>query len=405
MKKVIAMIFAALFCVNVFAMASFADTEIEPNDYWTRFSGKEVTINVYNWGQYIADGSDGSIDVNAEFEALTGIKVNYTTFDSNETMYTKLKTGGSTYDVIIPSDYMIARLIDEDMLEKLDMSNIPNYAGIDAAYKDQSYDPANEYSVPYTWGTVGLIYNTKYITEAPTSWDALWNPDYSGKILMFDNPRDAFAIAELRLGYSLNTSETEKLEKCAELLKEQKPYVQNYVMDQIYDKMIDEEAYIAPYYAGDFLQMQVDNEDLAFVFPKEGFNIFIDACCVPKGAENKEAAEMYINFLCDPEVSGRNLDYLGYSTPIPAAKEFMDEETVASEIAYPDKSVTDRAEAFTFLDTETTQTMDKLWNGVRSGGSSMTGVIIGIVVAVIAVAAFFVIRSIRKKQRIAARGE
>ncbi|MBQ7160290.1 MAG: spermidine/putrescine ABC transporter substrate-binding protein, partial [Clostridia bacterium] len=315
------------------------------------------------------------------------------------------------YDVIIPSDYMIARLIDEDMLEKLDLDNIPNYANVDEAYKNTDYDPQNEYSVPYTWGTVGVIYNTKYVTETPDSWDILWDSKYSGKILMFDNPRDAFAIAEYKLGYSINSSDEKEFEACAEILKKQKPLVQNYVMDQIYEAMINEEAYVAPYYAGDFLQMQVDNENLAFAFPKEGFNIFIDAACVPKGAQNKEAAEMYINFLCEPEISGQNLDYLGYSTPISAAKEYMDEETVASDIAYPDEETLSRATSFTFLDTATTQNMDKLWNGVRTGdtagdtGSSMTGVIIGIIVVAVAAVVFLVLRSVQRKKRIAARGE
>lgn len=426
MKKIFSVLFAVLFCVSVLATFSFAEGEdgevmsvtatansAEGTDmeYWSRFAGQNLSINVYNWGQYISDGSDGSIDVNREFEELTGIHVNYTTYDSNEVMYTKLKTGGSTYDVIIPSDYMIARLIDEDMLEKLDLDNIPNYANVDEAYKNTDYDPQNEYSVPYTWGTVGVIYNTKYVTETPDSWDILWDSKYSGKILMFDNPRDAFAIAEYKLGYSINSSDEKEFEACAEILSKQKPLVQNYVMDQIYEAMINEEAYVAPYYAGDFLQMQVDNEDLAFAFPKEGFNIFIDAACVPKGAQNKEAAEMYINFLCEPEISGQNLDYLGYSTPISAAKEYMDEETVASEIAYPSDETLSRATSFTFLDTATTQNMDKLWNGVRTGdtagdtGSSMTGVIIGIIVVAVAAVVFLVLRAVQKKKRIAARGE
>ena len=228
------------------------------------------TINVYNWGQYISDGTDGYIDINAAFEEATGIHVNYMTFDSNETMYTKLKTGGSSYDVIIPSDYMVGRLIDEGLLLPLNFDNIPNYQYMDEAYKNTAYDPDNLYSVPYTWGTVGIIYNSAYVDEEDVgSWDLLWNSKYAGKILMFDNPRDAFAIAESMLGYSLNTRDEDELRAAAYKLIEQKPLVQAYVMDQIYDKMERGEAWIAPYYAGDYLMMVGENEDLRFCFPEE----------------------------------------------------------------------------------------------------------------------------------------
>ncbi len=213
-------------------------------------------INVYNWGQYISDGTDDYIDVNAAFEEATGIHVNYMTFDSNESMYTKLKTGGSAYDVVIPSDYMVARLIDEGFLLPLNFDNIPNYEYIDEAYRNTDYDPENLYSVPYTWGTVGIIYNSAYVDEEDTgSWDLLWNSKYAGKILMFDNPRDSFAIAEKMLDYSVNTSDPDELRAAAYKLTEQKPLVQAYVMDQIFDKMERGEAWIAPYYAGDYLLM------------------------------------------------------------------------------------------------------------------------------------------------------
>ena len=245
-------------------------------------AGSDVTINVYNWGQYISDGTDGYIDVNAAFTEATGIKVNYMTFDTNESLYTKLKTGGSTYDIIIPSDYMAGRLIAEGLVQEIDFGNIPNYAYIDEAYKNTAYDPDNRYSVPYTWGTTGVIYNTKYVDPADIGgWDLLWNSKYAGKILMFDNNRDAFAIAESSLGYSLNTTSESELRACSELLAHQKPVIQQYVMDQIYDKMIGEEAWIAPYYAGDFLVMQEENEDLEFYFPEEGFNLFIDCMMIP----------------------------------------------------------------------------------------------------------------------------
>jgi len=362
------------------------------------------TITVYNWGQYISDGTDGSLDVINAFEEETGIQVNYVMYDSNETLYTMLKTGGSSYDVIIPSDYMIGRLIAEDMLEELDFDNLPNYQYIDDSFRNTDYDPDNLYSVPYTWGTVGLIYNTKYITEEPTSWAALWDPAYSGKILMFDNCRDAFALAELRLGYSLNITDEAAMSECAELLKEQKPVVQQYVMDQIYQKMIREEAWIAPYYAGDYLQMADDNENLAFTFPTEGFNVFIDAMCIPKGCQNKEGAEAFINFMCRPEISAQNLEYIGYSTPISEAKQYMDEETTSSSIAYPDAATLERSQSFSYLPKQSSQLMDSLWLEVKTDGSNTAiyFVIAGVLVAAVIVLAL-VLRS-RKKKKKARRG-
>ena len=367
-------------------------------------ANETVTINVYNWGQYISDGTDGYIDVNKAFTEATGIEVNYMTFDSNETMYTKLKTGGSTYDVIIPSDYMVARLIAEDMLEELDYSNIPNYALVDEAYKNTSFDPENKYSVPYTWGTVGVIYNTKYVDEADVgSWDLLWNEKYSGKILMFDNPRDAFAIAQLLLGIDINTEDPDELRSAAYKLIEQKPLVQGYVMDQIFSKMEREEAWIAPYYAGDYLLMAEENPDLAFYFPEEGFNLFIDAMCIPKGCQNKEAAEAYINFLCDPEISGENLDYLGYSTPISAAKEYMDPDVVASPIAYPTEETLANGSAFINLSAETSQLTDSLWLQVKTQGGVDTYAIVCMCAVVVLLTAYFIIHGVRKKKRIANR--
>lgn len=357
------------------------------------------SINVYNWGQYISDGSDGYIDVNAAFTEATGIEVNYMTYDSNETLYSKLKTGGSAYDVIIPSDYMVARLIKEGLLEELNFDNIPNYKYIDEAYKNTDYDPNNKYSVPYTWGSVGVIYNTKYVSEDDIgSWDLLWNEKYKGKILMFDNPRDAFGIAELYLGYSLNTESAAHLKEAADLLLKQRPLVQSYVMDQIFSKMEREEAWIAPYYAGDFLTMQQENENLSFYYPEEGFNLFIDAMCIPVGSEKKDLAEAYINFLCSPEISGQNLDYLGYSTPISAAKEYMDPELVASEVAYPPAEVLARGQSFLNLSNETTQLMDSLWLNVKTSGSN-SALIYG-AVGVVVIAAILVVVFVSRKKKL-----
>lgn len=358
------------------------------------------SITVYNWGQYISDGTDGYIDVNKAFTEATGIEVNYVTYDSNETLYSKLKTGGESIDVIIPSDYMVARMIEEEMLVELNFDNIPNYKYIDEAYKNTDYDPDNAYSVPYTWGNVGIIYNSAYVDEADTgSWDLLWNSDYSGKILMFDNPRDAFAVSELLSGYSLNTESEEELRAASYKLIEQKPMVQSYVMDQIYDKMIREEAWIAPYYAGDYLMMADENENLEFYFPEEGFNLFIDAMCIPDCCQNKEGAEAYINFLCSPEISGENLEYLGYSTPSTASKEYMDESVTASEIAYPSEEILALGQVFSHLSVETNQLMDSLWLGVKTEGDVDWTPIIGISVTILLMLAILISRRIRTVRR------
>ena len=383
-KKLFSLLLVCILAISLMPAAAAADNE----------------ITVYNWGQYISDGTDGSLDVIAAFEEETGIKVNYLTFDSNESMYTKLKTGGTTFDVIIPSDYMISKLIEEDMLEPLNFDNIPNYQYIDEAFRNQSYDPENVYSVPYTWGTVGLIYNAQYVSaEDAASWNCLWNEKYSGKILMFDNPRDAFAIAESILGYSLNTENENELRAAADLLTKQKGLVQSYVMDQIFDKMQRGEAWAAPYYAGDYLTMVEENPDLAFSFPKEGFNIFIDAMCIPKGCQNKEGAEAFINFLCRPDICAANLDYLGYSAPETAAKELMDPEVTSSPVAYPDDETLARTESFGALSTQATQMMNDLWLNVKTTGSNTTLYIVISVVAVLAVAAVFIVMNASRRRR------
>ena len=335
------------------------------------FSARQetITLNVYNWGQYIADGSDGSMEVIAEFEKrYPHIKVNYSTYDSNEIMYSKLSNGGITVDVIIPSDYMIARLIQEDMLLPLDFDNIPNYSYVDEDFKYTAYDPENKYSVPYTWGTVGLLYNTKYVDEADvTGWELLWNEKYAGKILTFGNSRDAFGIAQFMLGYDINTTDIAELDACAELLMERKPVLQQYVMDEIFAIMQNEEAWIAPYYAGDCLTMMGENENLDFFLPgHQGFNMFIDAMCIPTCAKEKEAAELFINFLCDPEIAGANMDWICYGTPISAAKEYMDPETVSDPVTYPDEESLVNGSSFAYLPEEITRYMESLFMEVRN---------------------------------------
>ena len=356
MKKIISLALALMLVLSCFAGCSINDGRI--------------TINVYNWGQYISEGEDGCIDVIALFEEkYPNIRVNYVTFDSNETMYTKMSNGGITVDVIIPSDYMVGRLVEENMLLPLNFDNIPNFEFVDERWKNPDYDPENLYSVPYSWGTVGIIYNSKYVDEADvTGWELLWNEKYADKILMFDNSRDAFGITQCLLGYDLNTTDPAQLEACAEKLKEQKPVVQQYIMDQVFDLMENEEAWIAPYYAGDYLTMSDENEALEFYLPEnQGFNRFVDAMCIPKCAQEKEAAELFINFLCDPEIAGGNMDWICYSTPISAAKEYMDPEVVESEVSYPSDEVLDRGTGYLALPLETTRLMEELFMAVRNG--------------------------------------
>ena len=303
----------------------------------------KVTLNVMNWGQNIADGSDDTLDIIAAFEeAYPYIDVNYSEYASNEELYSKLSTGGLTVDIIIPSDYMIARMIKEGMLLELDFDNIPNYANVQQTYKNQAYDPQNLYSVPYTWGTVGIIYNATMVDEADvTGWELLWNEKYAGQILMFDNSRDAFGIAQYKLGIDVNTTDKEQLQRCADELKAQRPLVQQYVMDQVYEKMIEGNAAIAPYYAGDAMMMLEENPDLRFYLPQDqGFNLFIDAMCVPNCAENKTEAELFIDFMCRPEISGANMDYICYGSPIEGARDHMDPYLAENPAVYPPEEIT-----------------------------------------------------------------
>lgn len=317
-------------------------------------------VNVYNWGEYI---DETLLD---EFTQQTGIKVNYTTYSDNESLYSMLSSGTADYDVIIPSDYMISRLINEDMLEKLDFDNIPNYSYIDDAYKGLEYDPDNEYSVAYTWGTVGIIYNTTMLDYVPDSWSVLWDENLSGQILMFDNSRDALGIALKYLGYSQNTTDEAQIKEAVDLLIEQRPLVQSYVMDQIFDKLEGGEAAVGPYYAGDAITMIAENPDLAFVTPKEGTNLFVDAMCVPKGAANKANAEAFINFMCDPENMAKNIEFIGYSSPSSAARELLSDDLKDSEIAYPDASLLANDDTFINLPQATLDLYDSEWVRLRT---------------------------------------
>jgi len=290
---------------------------------------------VYNWGEYISDGSEGSLDVNAEFERLTGITVNYTTYDSNEAMYSKLKSGAVSYDIVIPSDYMIQRMISEGMLRELDYSKIDNYKYIADEYKNLYFDAENKYTAPYSVGMVGLIYNSDMVKEAPDSWSVMWDAQYKDQILTFNNARDAYAIAQLLLGIDLNSSDTAEWDAAHAKLLEQAEVLQGIVMDEVFGKMEGGNAAIAPYYAGDFLTMKDNNDALEFVYPKEGVNIFVDSACIPTSCQNYEAALMYINFLLEPEVALANAEYICYASPNTAVLENEDYSLKDSEILYP----------------------------------------------------------------------
>lgn len=377
---------------------------IEDKSYYTKFKGKGISINVYNWGEYISTGADeGTLNVNGEFEKLTGIKVNYTNYATNEELYAKLKGGGTTYDVIIPSDYMISKMIKEELIQPLNMDNIPNFRYIMDNYRNLAYDPENAYSVPYTWGTVGIIYNTEQIDipKEEIDWDILWDEKYKDQILMFDNPRDAFAVSELLLGYSLNTENPSELKAAAEKLKEQKDVVQAYVMDEVFDKMAAGEALLAPYYAGDALTILEDNEDLDFVVPKSGTNLFVDAMCIPSSAKQKEAAEMYINFMCEPDIAFANIDYICYSTPHSGAYEMLDNEVRESHVSYPDSQfIADKTTVFVNLSDEANDLMKDLWTEMKSETANKWFVPIFLVVCLLIIAAVLIRRYIKRRKDI-----
>ncbi len=404
LKKFLSVLMLFVLVFSISAIPAFADeSEEDAEEETTEETHTEgtsgVTINVYNWGEYIANGTDGYLDVNKAFTEATGIGVNYTTFDSNESMYAKLSGGGANYDIIIPSDYMISRLIAEDMLAEINFDNIPNYKYIDDEFRNLEYDPENKYSVPYTWGVVGLFYNTDYVTETPTSWSILWDEKYSGKILMFDNQRDAFAIAASMLGFSLNSTNEDELMEEASLLKEQKPLVQAYVMDQIFDKMESGEAWLAPYYCGDAAILCDEVDNIAFCFPEEGSNFFVDAMCIPKTSEHKEAAEAYINFICNPEIAGQNMEYVGYGVPETEAKKYMDEEVVNNPVNYPSSEVIANTEVFINLPDETSSLLDTLWAEVKMGGPGSTLTLIAIIAVFLFTYVGIVVHKRRKRKR------
>ena len=375
MKKALALTCAMTMAASLFltgcggnssSFTSSTDSNSDSNSGSSNGSGKRV-VNVCSWGEYIDE------DLIYQFEDETGIKVNYQTAESNEALYSLLKTGAGDYDVIVPSDYMIARLIDEDMLAELNYDNIPNYAKIGDQYKSLSFDPDNKYTVPYTWGTLGIIYNSTMVDGDITSWDAMFDEKYAGNVLMIRNSRDALAAALLDLGYDINTTDESQIQEAYELLADAKSkgVYQSFVMDEVFGKMEGSNAAIAMYYAGDYLTMLDNNPDLKFVVPKEGSNWFVDAMCVLKTAQHKEEAEAWINFIASTESSLANMDYIGYASPnlealegYPAYYEETYGEPLDEEryeiMAAPD-DVLARCELYTNLPADTLTLYNDLW--------------------------------------------
>lgn len=327
-KRILSFLISLVLAVSSFSLVVFADDEYfsqEQIDYYSGLGLQGTTVNVYNWGEYISDGSDGSMDVVKEFERLTGAKVNYTNFESNENMYSKLIGGGVSYDIVVPSDYMIERLIDENMLLELDYNNIPNFDRyVRDDCKNLFFDEDQKYSVCFNTGTTILIYNKQLVKEEPDSWSVLWDEQYKDKVLMFNNSRDAIAIAQFMLGQSLNSTSEQEWVDAANLLAEQKDKVNPvYVMDEVFNLMESGEYAFATYYAGDYLLMRENNEDLGYCFPKEGVNDFYDAFCIPTCSKNKKGAEAFINFMMEPEVAFENSEYIYYAS---ANKDVMNNE-------------------------------------------------------------------------------
>ncbi len=377
-----------------------------------------TTLYVYNWGEYISDGSAESLNVNDEFEKYCketlglNVEVNYSTYSSNEDMYAKLSSGSAVYDVIIPSDYMIQRMVTENMLAPLDISKIPNYENIDDEFKGENVyyedDTDNIYSVPYFYGMVGIIYNSEIVSKEDSSlesWDLMWNENYSRDILQFNNSRDAFGTALYKLGYDVNAATDEQWLEALSLLKGQKDLVQGYVMDEIFNKMMSNSAAVAAYYAGDFLSMYEDNDSLAFYYPQEGTNRYVDAMCIPKNSENYDLASEYINFMCSKEIAIANAEYTYYASPLKTVREDPEYQSYMSEV-HPDamdilynNAETVKATPYMNLSPERLSFVNDLWEELKVESSMGTGVkiICGIIIGAIIV--LTVTQTVKKRKR------
>ncbi len=325
--------------------------------------GGSNQVIVYNWGEYLDP------DAITMFEEETGIDVVYEEYETNEIMYPKIQSGAIAYDAVCPSDYMVQRMIENDLLAEIDFDNVPNIKYIDSTYMNQSrqFDPENKYSVPYLFGTVGILYNKTMVDEPIDSWSVLWDEKYKDSILMQDSVRDAFGVTLKYLGYSLNSTDLDELEAAKKLLIEQKPLVQAYVVDQVRDKMIGNEAAIGVIYSGEALYTQVENPDLEYVIPKEGSNLWIDSWVIPKNAKHKENAEKFINFICRPEIAKMNFDYITYSIPNSEGRKLIEDDWMRnSKIAFPDPEDLKNCETFQFLGDENDAIYNQLWREVKS---------------------------------------
>lgn len=368
MKKTVTIILSLILVFCAFPISAFADDNYfdkKTIEYYKGLGLQGTTVNVYNWGEYISDGSEDSMNVVKEFEKLTGCKVNYTNYESNENMYSKLIGGGVSYDVIVPSDYMIDKLIDEDMLLELDYKNIPNMKYVDKKFQKLFYDPDQKYSVCYNVGTTILIYNKKLVKEPPKSWDVLWDEQYKGKILMFNNPRDAFAIAQTRLGIDFNSTNEQDWVNAAELLAQQKDKVNPvYVMDEVFNLMESGEYAFATYYAGDYVLMNENNSDLGYCIPEEGVNAFYDAFCIPKCSKNKAGGEAFINFMQEPEVALANSEYIYYRSANYTVEQNKESSLYGNPAVYSNAK---NVQYFKNLPQSTNELENRLWTEVKSG--------------------------------------
>ncbi len=316
-------------------------------------------LSVYNVGDYIDES------LISKFEEETGIEVRYETYDTNEMMYQKVKSGSSAYDLVFPSDYMVEKMKAEGLLKKVDFKNIPNFKYIDKDFLNPIYDKTNEYSVPYMWGTFGILYNKKMVKDPVDSWDILWNPKYKENIMMFDSVRDTMGIALKKLGYSMNSTNPKEINEAKELLMKQKDLVLAYVNDEGKDRLLGEETAMGIIYSGDAVTLIEENSNLEYAIPKEGTNKWVDAMCIPSTAKHKKEAEMFINFLLDPENAAINADYIGYSIPNTGALELLDEEVTSNPVAYPSEEVLDKSETFIDLGNDI-KLYDRAWIELKS---------------------------------------
>ena len=338
MKKIISILMAlVIVCLSVGSLAGCSGDE-------------KGEVNVYFWAEYMALGQDGLKNVVDEFEKETGIKVNLTTYDTNEELYNMLKQSNVSYDVICPSDYMVAKLVKENMLQPINFDNVPNYQYIIDKFKNLPCDPDSKYSVCYSWGVTAMVYNKTKVKTVPKDWDALWDKSLKGEVLMFNNSRDAMAIAMQQCGINPATFTKADIDKAVVKLKEQKPILKKYVMDQVFNEMEGDQSALAPYYAGDIAVMMEENENLDYCLPASGSNLFYDAMCIPTCSENKGNAEAFINFMEKPEIAAENCKYLRYGTPNSKAPDYLDDSIKNSELTFPSEEYLKKCYIFENID-------------------------------------------------------